>query len=302
LSEAAVAQIPRRTIYNDISYYGDCNSRREHFTKGDQTLHWDCQQIVIDETGQVQGSPLEAAAQAAIAYFADDKAEFKKEANEAITRLGLQMSSKGCEGSGGANCLNGIVLVALPAAAEILDVRYFHLAGENRDTPVTETPGIDLNWMKIEPAEWDRDSEFQVIAATCRNWSHNLKMTCGIGVQSRISSEPDPLSSGKAVANGADAAIAALEAASNPAATFEKIESALRKCAAAAGNSGQMARALWGLRHNPQLAAQAPGLKLRWAAFLERGPNLLAKVQSNAKRLMEGSHGPPLPECPIPKY
>lgn len=78
--------------------------------------------------------------------------------------------------------------VVIPASAALVDVRYFHRSRGDWRNPVEEgpwtttPPDVDLQWMMIEKAEVLRTGDDQVIQAQCRNWSHNLKMFCAIGV------------------------------------------------------------------------------------------------------------------------
>lgn len=114
------------------------------------------------------------------------------------------------------------------------------------------------------------------------------------------------LYSARAVANGADAAIAALRAAIAPDADLETIRVALLRCRAAAGNGPQIAQALVDLAKDSAFAGEGPALKSRWDAFLRDAPALLELVYKNKARLLIlGTQARPLGgefvECPLPR-
>lgn len=83
------------------------------------------------------------------------------------------------------------VRVSIPASAAIMDVRYFHRSRGDWHDPVesgdwhTNPPDSDLQWMEINKAQIQFNGTSRIVEARCRNWSHNLRMFCAIGVQYR---------------------------------------------------------------------------------------------------------------------
>src|SRR6185503_15553963 len=83
------------------------------------------------------------------------------------------------------------VRVTIPASAQVVDVRYFHRSREDWRAPTevgpwhSNAPDGDLQWMEIESAESHISGNMRIVEARCRNWSHNLRMFCALGVQYR---------------------------------------------------------------------------------------------------------------------
>jgi hypothetical protein len=84
------------------------------------------------------------------------------------------------------------VRVAISSSASIVDVRYFHRSRGDYRRPEefgpwhTNPPDVDLQWMMVEKAEVLQSGDEQIIQAQCRNWSAELTMSCGIGVQYKV--------------------------------------------------------------------------------------------------------------------
>lgn len=83
------------------------------------------------------------------------------------------------------------VRVTIPGSAALLDVRYFHRSRGDWQAPVeggpwhSNAPGGDLQWMSIESAQSRTSGVDRIVEARCRNWSHNMRMFCALGVQYR---------------------------------------------------------------------------------------------------------------------